>query len=80
MKIIIQKAKRRKTEHGYYFNEIPETIVVKHCFQPGESLYIGKIPFGRYYSDCEIKTNDCIPNNALRYSKNKELCHLIKEE
>lgn len=86
MKIIIQRTGRRKTENGYYFNEEPQIINVCHKF-PGckksegcgcpkttgrqHKLHVATVPFGKHYSECEKKLNDCIPENALTYKTGK---------
>ncbi|MCO6500240.1 MAG: hypothetical protein J5I47_07680 [Vicingus serpentipes] len=83
MRIIIQKTKRRKTENGFEFNETPQVITLKGTFPETQTfddnctgrkcgpkqhkLHLCDIPFGKYYSECEVKNNPCIPNNALKY-------------
>lgn len=83
MKIVIQKTRRRKSESGFELNETPQVITLTGEFAETEivdsdcsgrkvgsrfkKIHLCNIPFGKYYSECQVKNNPCIPANALTY-------------
>lgn len=74
MKFVIQRTKRKKTEHGFVFNEKPQMLVVCGKLQKGSNPLI-TVPFGKHYSQCEVKDNPCL-DNALTYEEGEhtEIC------
>lgn len=83
MKIILKRAPRKKTEFGYEFGEDPITIGLSGKFPDKKKINgccgssscecseykkrLITIPFGKYYSECEVKNNPCIPDYSLTY-------------
>lgn len=77
MRIRINRAGRRKTEHGYYFKEKPITLCLKPKFEPKkvpngcgtercekpDKVHLITIPLKKLYHPCQ----ECIPCGSGYY-------------
>lgn len=85
MRIILKRTNRRKSEHGFIFNEKPQVINISKTFPSSVEtengcgtytcdcknykMHLATIPIGKFYDPCQVKTNPCIPNTVLQYER-----------